>query len=547
MSPGDDRLADIVTTPDRRRRYEAAGLWNAETLAGRVAEHAARRPSKIAVVDLGGDRERTYGQLDRDASSFASRLVELGVRVGDVVSVQLPNWYETVVIQLGVLRAGAVLNPMLPIYRSKELRHMVTVGDVKVLVTPRVYRGHDHQAMVEELRADVSCLRHHLVVDDPEDDADAFLGALEHRSDAPPSPVIDAAAVSELMFTSGTEAQPKAIMHTEQTASFSARAARDALGLRDDDVVWMPSPIGHSTGLNYGVRVALHHGLTLVLQDRWSAEVAARLVESRRVSYTVAATTFLADLVEHASATGSDLSSLRLFGSGGAPIPPELVAAADEHGITVLRLYGSTESLVATWNRPDSSREKRVETDGRALDHVEVEVRSETGQALVGEPGEIVVRGPNTTVGLFADPDRTAAAFDGDGWLRQGDLGVLDADGYLTIVGRVKEIVIRGGLNIAPREIEELTLQHAAVAEVAVVGVPHPRLGEQACAFVVLREGTTLELPELVAFLKAHGLATFKLPERLVVVDALPRTPTGKVQKFALVSALSERADRVTS
>ncbi len=534
------RPADIVTTPDRRRVYESAGLWNGETLAGQVAAHAAHAPKRLAVIDMCGQREVTYGELDRDANRMANRLASLGVKAGDVVSVQLPNWYETVVVQVAILKLGAVLNPMLPIYRAKELRHMVTVGGVEVIVTPGVYRSFDHAAMVEEVRATVPSLSRHVTIEDPEEDPEAFRRSLEQWPDTPPAHVLDAAAVSELMFTSGTEAQPKAIMHTEQTTSFSARAAAAALGLGGRDVVWMPSPIGHSTGLNYGVRIALHHGLPLVLQDRWSAEVAAQLIERHRVSYTVAATTFLADLVAYAERAGVDATSLRLFGSGGAAVPPKLVVAAERLGMIVLRLYGSTESLVATWNRPDSSEEKRVETDGLALAHVEVEVRREDGVPLVGEPGEIYVRGPATAVGLFADPERTAAAFDGDGWLRQGDLGVLDTDGYLTIVGRVKEIIIRGGLNIAPREIEELVIQHPAVQEVAVVGLPHPRLGEQACACVVLRDGASLTLEQLVAYLREQGLSTFKLPERLALLDALPRTSTGKVQKFAIVAGLKD-------
>jgi acyl-CoA synthetase (AMP-forming)/AMP-acid ligase II len=315
------------------------------------------------------------------------------------------------------------------------------------------------------------------------------------------------------------------------------------MGLCDDDVVWMPSPIGHSTGFNYGVRVALYHGLTLVLQDTWSAEVAASLIERFGCTYTVAATTFLGDLLQYASEHAVDMSSMRMFNSGGAPVPADLVLAAEELGFNVLRLYGSTEVLIATWNRPDSPREKKIQTDGRVLHDLEVEVRDDLGCAVLGQPGEIFVRGPSTSVGFLADPERTAATFDPEGWVRSGDIGILDEDEYLTIVGRKKEIIIRGGLNIAPREIEDIILRHAAIAAVAVVGLPDERLGEIACACVVLAEGHQLELQDVVTHLREQGVATFKLPELMRVVPSLPTTPTGKVQKFELIQAINaERA-----
>src|SRR5207244_3679928 len=213
---------------------------------------------------------------------------------------------------------------------------------------------------------------------------------------------LDASAVSELIFTSGTEASPKAIMHTEQTANFSARVAYQDMRLTPQDVVWMPSPVGHSTGFNYGIRVALYSGLKLVLQDVWSAKTAAALIQQERCSYTLAATTFLKDLVEEASRQNLDLSSMQCFGCGGAPVPPDLVEAALECGVQVLRLYGSTEVLVGTWNRPGAPLDKRKFTDGNAMSHVDIELRDDEGRKVAsGKEGEIFTRGPNTCVGFF--------------------------------------------------------------------------------------------------------------------------------------------------
>jgi acyl-coenzyme A synthetase/AMP-(fatty) acid ligase len=537
------RPRDVVTTPERRAAYLAAGHWNEHTLADRVAEQARRAPDSLAVVDQRGERRRTYAQLDADANRVANFLIGAGIHPGDVVSIQMPNWYETVVIDVGVLRAGGVMNPMLPNYRAKELRHMMGVGGVKVFFCPEHYRNFDHRQLAEHLVDELELLDQNVAVDDPAEGRGEFWSWLGQFSEQSPGRPLDAEAVSELIFTSGTEAQPKAIMHTEQTTNFSARAVSSSLGVGDGDVVWMPSPIGHSTGFNYGVRVALYHGLPLVLQDKWDAEEAVALIEQCRCSYSIVATTFVSDVCDLADRRPCNLESMRLFGSGGAPIPPEVVAAAARHGMNVLRLYGSTELLMATTNRPGDARQKLIDTDGSPLDHVELQVWNDDDRSVVGEPGEIVVRGPNTCAGFYNDPGRIATTFEDDGWVRSGDLGVLDEDGFVAIVGRKKEIIIRGGLNIAPREIEDLMITHPAVAEAAVVGLPHPRLGEMTCACVILRPGAELDLDGLVAYLKEQGMATFKLPQRLEILDSLPKTLTGKVRKFELVNELKQHRD----
>ena len=536
-------LADVVTSAERRRRYTEAGWWDDQTLPGRVAVHAAHRSDATAVVDE--HRRVTYAELARDAARLASALVGRGVEPGAVVSIQLPNRYEAVAAAVAALSVGAVVNPLLPNYRQRELGHVFAAADPAVMFTPGHHRGCDHPALVAEVAASVGCRPLNVVVDGPVRSGGRTTGFDELMASGDGSaPLGDrpAAAVSELIFTSGTEAAPKAIMHTEQTAGFSVRTARHDLGVTDDDVVWMPSPVGHSTGFNYGLRFALHHGLPLVLQDRWDASQALALVQEHRCSYTLAATTFLQDLTEAAAAEGAHLGSLRLFGSGGAPVPPALVGAAATQGIQVLRLYGSTEVLVGTWNRPSSSPTQKRSTDGVAMSHVELRVVDDAGDdAATGEPGELEVRGPNTCVGFFADPTRTAAAFRGDGWVRSGDLVTLDADGYLTVVGRKKEIIIRGGINIAPREIEELLVGFPEVERAAVVGLPDDRLGERSCACVVLRPGAALDVATMGQRLTALGLARYKCPERLEVLDALPATASGKIQKHELVRTLTSR------
>lgn len=535
-------LVDTVTSPGRRAAYLAAGHWDEVTLPARVAFHAATRPDAIAVVD--GRRRLTFAELAAEAASLSAALIERGAGPGRVVSVQLPNRYEAVVAAVAVLASGAVINPLLPNYRRHELAHVFTTADPVAVITPAEYRGCDHRALVAEVAAVTGTNPLNIVVGGAALAGGVRFDSLVMAGSGAALGDRSADAVSELLFTSGTEATPKAIMHTEQTAGFSVRVARSDLGVTEDDVVWMPSPLGHSTGFNYGLRFALHHGLPLVLQDRWDASAALALVRAEGCTYTLAATTFLQDLTEEAAAQGVRLDSLRLFGSGGAPVPPALVDAAAAQGIEVLRLYGSTEVLVATWNRPGSPVDRRRDTDGVVMSHVELSVVDDAGDPVPpGGSGELKVRGPNTCVGFFADPDRTAATFDADGWVRSGDLVRIDDDGALTVVGRKKEIIIRGGINITPREIEELLLAFPEVERAAVVGLPDDRLGERMCACVVLRADSVLDFQTMIERLDASGLAVFKRPERLEVLSALPATASGKIQKHELIRALMESGD----
>ncbi|MDW5596540.1 AMP-binding protein [Conexibacter stalactiti] len=524
------------------RRYTAEGLWEGRLLDALVREGAAAWPTRVALVD--GERRVTYGELARLVEQAAGALHALGVQRGDVVSFQLPNWLEAAVVHHATLRLGAVSNAIVPIYRAREVRFIARQSRAKVLVVPGVFRGFDHAAMAAALRDELDTLEHVVVV---RGEAPAgtvtyadSLGASGRGGAVAAAPPI-AHAPSDpalLLYTSGTEADPKGVLHTHETALYESRSIARLYALDARDRVLMPSPVTHVTGLVYGLQLPFLLGTRVVLQDVWDAERALQLIERERCSVVIGATPFLHGLAGSPSLPRRDLSSLRVFGCGGADVPPELIRSASRTlGIRASRLYGSTECPAVTGSAIDAPEHCHADTDGRPIGGGEARVVDEQGRPVgAGVRGLLQVRGPELCLG-YLDPALNAAAFDRDGWFRTGDVAVIDDEGCVRIAGRAKDVIVRGGENISAKEVEDLLFEHPAVREVAVVGYPDAVLGERACA-VVVADGE-LTLPELVAFLRAREVANQKLPERLELVAELPKTSSGKVQKFRLREALA--------
>ena len=538
----DPALADDVGP--FHARYRAEGHWDDMRLGARVTHYAHRTPKAEAVVDLLGARRINFGDFDHLTNRFAHFLAQSGIEEGDIISMQLPNWMEAAVVSVGANKAGVVVNPMLPIYRAKEIRYILEMTHARAIITPDEYRGFSHKSLAAEIARDIGHDLMPVTIATPTPGGSAWLDALSRYPDTPIDRAPKASAVSLIQFTSGTEAAPKAIMHSEEPVNSNTRALWRALGMGEgeDEIVWMPSPIGHDTGLNYGIRIALIHGSKVVLQDRWNAVDAVTLIEKERPTYTLAATVFLTDLLQECRKRPVDASSVRIFGCGGAPIPSHVVTEAASRGINCIRLYGQTEVLVATTNTPASPLQKRIETDGTTLPGMTCDIRDNDGKSVPrGTEGELWVTGPGMSLGYYKDAARTRAKFKG-GWVQTGDMAVMDADGYVTIVGRKSEIIIRGGANITPREIEDEIAKLPGVAEVAVIGLPDARLGEMCCACIVANGTAPVTLESLVAALRAKGMAPYKLPERLELMESLPRNSSGKVLRPKLVAALTSKS-----
>ncbi|HTI54196.1 MAG TPA: AMP-binding protein [Verrucomicrobiae bacterium] len=538
---------ESTLTEARIRAATAAGHWRDESLEVYLDRWARERPSGIALVD--GRGRWSWEALARAVDRVAHGLRAHGLEPGGVLSCQLPNWSEAVVLFLAALRVGAVVNPIPPTYRASELRFMCGLLESQVAVVPASFRGFDHAGMLAALRPELPHLRQVVVARGEGPDGTTPLAALtdrawEVRSDRGALPGTDANRVHEVVFTSGTTGEPKGVMHTQNTTCSTIHRVIERLELSDRDVILMASTVGHQTGYLYGYCASLLLGATTVWMDVWNVEEAARLIEAEGVTATMGATPFLRDLTY--SEPGRDLGSLRLFISAGAPIPRALVRDARARlGCVVSAGWGMTENGLVTCNGLRDPEEKIFGSDGLPVSGMELLVVDGDGAPTpAGTEGDLLARGAAQFVGYFRRPQFTADAHTADGWFRTGDRATIDRDGYLTITGRTKDVIIRGGENIPVVEVENLLYTHPKVAGVAIVAMPDPRLGERACAVVVPREGQTLTLTEIVRFLEQHQLARQKFPERLELVSEFPTTPSGKIQKYKLRDLVAQRMER---
>ena len=542
-------LYETILTRKDADRYRAAGWWPDRLLNDALTVAVARYPGRTALVDARG--RMSYATLQLQVDQCALGLLKLGVRKGDVVTAQLPNWNEFVVLTLALERFGAVINPVAPIFRQHELRVMLRLAGSVAAVIPASFRGWDFAAMYAELKADAPELKYLVVIDgdaDATDDGILSWSELLARG-AGPSADREALArlrpgpddITSLLFTSGTTGEPKGVMHTANTLGAILEAMIERLQLTDGDVFHMASTFGHMTGYEMGVRLPLYLGARAVYQDIWDAEEFVRLIQAERVTYTLGATPFLADTLRAPTLAQRDIRSLRNFVCGGAPIPRTLAREAVTHmSCEFVPCWGMTEVGPVTMTRPDDPIERVVTTDGWVYPQMELTVRDSNG--IVCPPdqeGDLYTRGAFLFAGYVQGREFTQQFFTPDGWFATGDRGVMDAAGYVRITGRSKDIIIRGGENVPVKEIEDMLLQHPNIRSVALVGVPDARLGEVGCACIIPEPGETLTLPEMRAFLAAQQVTRQFWPERIQVMDAFPTTPSGKVQKFQLRQMLA--------
>ena len=529
---------------DLTARYTGDGSWNDDTLGEILATGLADGGHLAFKVR---SRLRPYGGTLGDVAELARRVAgglrARGIGPGDLVAFQLPNWMEAAATFWATAFLGAVPVPIVHFYGLKEVGFILRQSGARVLVTADRFGHLDYLANLDAIRPDVPDLELVAVVSDdavpPEHLAFTALADAD-TVDAPAR--VDPSAPALVAYTSGTTADPKGVVHAHRTIGFEIRQL-GAMQAGGGVPALTGAPVGHGIGMLAALLIPVFRRDPIHLIDVWDpATVLAAMLEDNVYS-GAGATFFLISLLDHPDFTDEHRALMRHVGLGGSSVPAAVTDRADAMDISIVRMYGSTEHPSITGSRHAERRDKRLYTDGRPLPGVEIKLLDDDGKEVgAGVPGEIHSRGPDCFPG-YTDPALSKACFDDDGWYATGDVGVLDDDGYLSIVDRKKDIIIRGGENVSALEVEELVLRMPGVAEVAVVAAPDARLGEHACAFVrPLPDADVPALDAVRAHLDTAGLARQKWPEEVRMIEEFPRTPSGKIQKFALRDRLRGEA-----
>ncbi|HCN5020255.1 TPA: medium-chain fatty-acid--CoA ligase [Escherichia coli] len=534
----------LTFNEQRRAAYRQQGLWGDASLADYWQQTARAMPDKIAVVDNHG-ASYTYSALDHAASCLANWMLAKGIESGDRIAFQLPGWCEFTVIYLACLKIGAVSVPLLPSWREAELVWVLNKCQAKMFFAPTLFKQTRPVDLILPLQNQLPQLQQIVGVDKLAP-ATSSLSLSQIIADNTPLTTAITTHGDELaavLFTSGTEGLPKGVMLTHNNILASERAYCARLNLTWQDVFMMPAPLGHATGFLHGVTAPFLIGARSVLLDIFTPDACLALLEQQRCTCMLGATPFVYDLLNLLEKQPADLSALRFFLCGGTTIPKKVARECQQRGIKLLSVYGSTESSPHAVVNLDDPLSRFMHTDGYAAAGVEIKVVDDARKTLPpGCEGEEASRGPNVFMGYFDEPELTARALDEEGWYYSGDLCRMDEAGYIKITGRKKDIIVRGGENISSREVEDILLQHPKIHDACVVAMPDERLGERSCAYVVLKAPHhSLSLEEVVAFFSRKRVAKYKYPEHIVVTEKLPRTASGKIQKFLLRKDIMRR------
>ncbi|ENG8741613.1 medium-chain fatty-acid--CoA ligase [Escherichia coli] len=534
----------LTFNEQRRAAYRQQGLWGDASLADYWQQTARAMPDKIAVVDNHG-ASYTYSALDHAASCLANWMLAKGIESGDRIAFQLPGWCEFTVIYLACLKIGAVSVPLLPSWREAELVWVLNKCQAKMFFAPTLFKQTRPVDLILPLQNQLPQLQQLVGVDKlaPATSALSLSQIIADNTPLTTAITVHGDELAAVLFTSGAEGLPKGVMLTHNNILASERAYCARLNLTWQDVFMMPAPLGHATGFLHGVTAPFLIGARSVLLDIFTPDACLALLEQQRCTCMLGATPFVYDLLNLLEKQPADLSALRFFLCGGTTIPKKVARECQQRGIKLLSVYGSTESSPHAVVNLDDPLSRFMHTDGYAAAGVEIKVVDDARKTLPpGCEGEEASRGPNVFMGYFDEPELTARALDEEGWYYSGDLCCMDEAGYIKITGRKKDIIVRGGENISSREVEDILLQHPKIHDACVVAMPDERLGERSCAYVVLKAPHhSLSLEEVVAFFSRKRVAKYKYPEHIVVIEKLPRTASGKIQKFLLRKDIMRR------
>ncbi len=526
-----------------------AGYWRDEVVGDLLAKHAQERPEAIAIVD--GERRSSWADLHRSSQRFALHLRALGIEAGDVVALQLPNWLEYVVCYHGIQLAGGIVVQLGADWRSAEMAYGFGVGGAKAAIIPSEFLDYDYPGALRDLRPELPSLEHVLVArgEAPEGciSLDGILAdpiedrvAPESLAECRPSPD----QIVRIVFTSGTTGPPKAIMHTNNTLAHSGRTVEADFNHDADDVILMYVPFSANYGAIMGLQLPVSVGARTVLMDRFSATRALDLIEREKITYVPGTPTAFIALSNSPAIEHARLESLRLLLSAGASFPVQSIKELrQKFETTFIDSFGMNEFGMGFWCLPEDDPDEVDGSIGRAIPGVEARVVDADGRPVpLGETGELVIKSAGMCAGYHNNAEANASSWDGEGWFHSGDLATLDDTGYFRVVGRGKDVIIRGGANVSPREVEEVLIREPRIREVSVIGLPDDYYGEVVCACVIPKPGAKPTVDEIQAYLRTR-IASYKMPSRVVLLNEFPLNSMGKVRKEVLREWVLRPAD----
>lgn len=545
-----DMFEEIKINPKQKQYYLDQGYWGEKTLLDCWEETVRRYPDREYVADDQGSRY-TYRQMDEAAAKAAACLRAQGVRPRDVVSFQLPIWSEFVLVTIACLKAGAVIHPIAMSYEGKELVRSMNTTKSVVYLCPTYFYKTDYEKQILKVQDQIPSLKGIILLDNVKKSQSSLpvlgkiLDQYQPLAEENCAHELTGQDIAVILSTSGTTGGTKGVLLTHDNVRYSEETFNRELKLTKEDTMFMPAPLHHATGFHHGVIAPMLLGARLVLQQKYHCQNAIALMNQERCTYSMGATPFIYDILRELENTGGSLPYLKFYLCGGAPVPGYMVQKAWKFNIRLCEVYGSTESVPHVFVRPEETLKLDGTTSGRAVGAVEVKVVDDEGHEVPpGTPGEEVSRGPNVFVGYLNARDITDGVLDDEGWFHSGDLCVMDENRNIRIIGRKKDMIVRGGENLNANEINDNLEGCPGIGDHTIIGMPDERMGERICAFAVPLPGYEgLRLEDITAYLKGRGVPRRFWPERLELIGRIPHTGSGKVKKYLLQEELKKRME----
>lgn len=536
---------EVKINDNQKKLYEEMGYWGNRTLLDYWIDAVKRYGNREYVADDMGNRY-TYKEMDEKSGIIASYFVKIGIKPLDIISFQIPVWSEFVMVTIACLKVGATINPIGMIYNIEEVKHFLNNTGSKLFICPSWYHNTNYEDLIPSIINQVKKLENIILIDklkEKKGNTNTLSEILLKYSPLNDSISVDSNNIAAVLYTSGTCGGIKGVMLTHNNIIFSESNFNNELGLTKEDIMFMAAPLNHAIGFHHGIIAPMLIGAKVVLQSKFKSKEAIEMMNLEKCTYSMGTAPFIYDILKVMEQDNLRLNSLKFYLCGGAVILREIFRKVYEYGIKLCEVYGATESVPHVFVRPEESIKLMGSTSGKTMKGIEVRIVDKNRKEVPrGTIGEEVSRGPNVFVGYINDKIATDKALDDNGWFYSGDLCYMDENGNVNVVGRKKDIIIRGGENLNSNDISSYIAGFPMIKDEAVIGMPDERLGERICIYVALKEGIeSLDLNEVLTYMKQKDVPKRYWPERLEIINEIPRTDSGKVKKNVLLEDLKFR------